>query len=245
MNGLVTTYQKDYVWLNKKTGISREDRSQQPQLTLNVPQCTCRCAIPGKAGKNLLDSQAGDSHEWSRLGPMGSLVDPKLYSVDQGKGIEKLEDSIIYLQKLQENYPYLYEVIEGSSRSEKRRRIERDRLLTTYQVDYCGAGEVPFGVSEFPNALQTEVTPGQKVGTADSGSRKKIRRNSNEVKSSKPRRKADVAADGPETGIPPWRSEYQDVIGKTGLAIMRYKLHQHGASSVGKSRGAKRLKRCP
>lgn len=46
-------------------------------------RCECQCFHPTK--KHLLQPDEVQDQNWSRLGPMGPLLDPKLYPVKVGK----------------------------------------------------------------------------------------------------------------------------------------------------------------
>lgn len=55
---------------------------EQPTL---VKKCECPCFHPKK--QDLIKGD-GDDYGWSRIGPMGALLDPKLYVVKVGRSPE-------------------------------------------------------------------------------------------------------------------------------------------------------------
>jgi hypothetical protein len=100
---------------------------------------TCDCHCPKIEKKTLGEDQSEAA--WSRLGPMGPLLDPKVYPVKVGVSpesqVSRYDQPNVYLQKLKEQYPYLYECLSNAPPDDLISRINRDRLRTTYQVDYC------------------------------------------------------------------------------------------------------------
>lgn len=57
----------------------RIEYESQPSF---VKKCECPCFHPKEEGGIKSD---GDEYDWSRIGPMGALLDPKLYAVKVGK----------------------------------------------------------------------------------------------------------------------------------------------------------------
>lgn len=49
----------------------------------------------------------------------------------------------MFLKKLHEKYPFIYECLRTSPPDDLLARINRDRLATTYQIDYCKQREYP------------------------------------------------------------------------------------------------------
>lgn len=72
MDQFITTYQKDYTWPSTRIkyppSLLREDGS-------------CRCSSSREL--NVVDL-CGDQQDWSRVGPMGRLLDPKLFPAKTG-----------------------------------------------------------------------------------------------------------------------------------------------------------------
>jgi hypothetical protein len=130
-----TTYRKDYVWpYIRAYGIK-----VTPVLPEAGDHVTCDCHCPKIEKKTLGEDQSEAA--WSRLGPMGPLLDPKVYPVKVGVSpesqVSRYDQPNVYLQKLKEQYPYLYECLSNAPPDDLISRINRDRLRTTYQVDYC------------------------------------------------------------------------------------------------------------
>lgn len=78
---------------------------------------------------------------WSRLGPTGPLLDSKLYPVKVGASpeshISRFNQPNVYLEKLKEKYPFIYECLNTAPPDDLISRINRDRLRTSYQIDFC------------------------------------------------------------------------------------------------------------
>lgn len=70
-----------------------------------------KASAPGQAGKDECKEQ-----QWSRLGPMGPLLDAKLFPVKVGASPQtessKIDQPNAFLAKLNEKYPQLYEVLK-------------------------------------------------------------------------------------------------------------------------------------
>lgn len=69
LNQYTSTYQKDYTWPHV-SGVRR------PPTVKHAP---CTCIDSRQVFQKLLDLSE-KSFDWSRMGPMGRLLDPKLYS---------------------------------------------------------------------------------------------------------------------------------------------------------------------
>jgi hypothetical protein len=70
MNHYVSVYQKDYTW-PYPTRICYTE----PVMPTTIKSCTCN---DSQALKALLDKNA-EAVQWSRMDPLGRLLDPKLY----------------------------------------------------------------------------------------------------------------------------------------------------------------------
>ncbi|XP_030761314.1 uncharacterized protein LOC115886356 isoform X3 [Sitophilus oryzae] len=146
MDQFVTTYRKDYLWPYVKTlGIRPHPETHQFQQSQSIP---CECHNIGEPHtdqnqqqRNLLAPVAYEEEAWSRLGPMGPLLDPKIYpakvSAAPESQIGRFNQPNVFLQKLQEKYPFIYECLRTAPPDDLLARINRDRLRTTYQVDFC------------------------------------------------------------------------------------------------------------
>ena len=85
MDQYLSTYRKDYLWPYVKTYPLRSG----PTYATDVPPRQVPCMCGTEAGGNIPPKEyvgpaEGGSYEWSRLGPMGPLLDPKLYPAKVG-----------------------------------------------------------------------------------------------------------------------------------------------------------------
>ncbi|KAI4492082.1 hypothetical protein M0802_010090 [Mischocyttarus mexicanus] len=120
---------KDYTWPYpiKQKDTLPTDKDE----IIRIGPCTC-----GMDPKDLqVPRMYGEKYDWSRVGPMGPLLDPKLYPAKTGPSPETEETRIgqpdVYLKKLEEKYPYLYGVIQGGPSRETIMEVEKDRMMTT------------------------------------------------------------------------------------------------------------------
>lgn len=76
---------------------------------------------------------------------MGPLLDSKTYPVKVGVSpeseVSQFNQPNVYLEKLKEKYPFIYECLKTAPPDDLISRINRDRLRSTYQVDYCNMGK--------------------------------------------------------------------------------------------------------
>ncbi|XP_048521672.1 uncharacterized protein LOC109533751 isoform X2 [Dendroctonus ponderosae] len=172
MDQFVTTYRKDYLWPYVKTlGVRPQpDRLYQPQYNdPNRPNYPCEChAIGDPQATNqqlcsLLGPQAYEEESWSRVGPMGPLLDPKIYPAKVSSApetqISRFNQPNVFLAKLQEKYPFIYECLRTAPPDDLLARINRDRLRSTYQVDFCKM-KMPSGTRlEMIIYAQNDVSP--------------------------------------------------------------------------------------
>ncbi|KAG5885849.1 hypothetical protein JTB14_035869 [Gonioctena quinquepunctata] len=151
MGQFVTTYRKDYLWPYVKTlGLRPEpDHIYTPKYR-DEHYCPCHCLPekhPTSEQRTILGPEALSGEQWSRLGPMGPLMDPKLFpakvSASPESEISRYNQPNAFLLKLQEKYPFIYECLRTAPPDDLISRINKDRLSTTYQVDYCNKREYP------------------------------------------------------------------------------------------------------
>ncbi|XP_003691441.1 uncharacterized protein LOC100865725 [Apis florea] len=217
MDQYLTTYKKDYPW--PATRIKRK-----PTELVEYGACKCR-DLPREI-KPL--THCGDDYDWSRTGPMGRLLDPKLYPAKTGPhpetDITKFDQPSVFMRKLEEKYPNLYGILQTTPIDEVIRRVDEDRLKTTYQLDYSERAarmmdEAAMGPCVLPKKEEKDIdcrpsTRRPKIKTADAVEKVK-----------------KAIEDEQETRLPPWRSEYQETINRLGQMIMKHKIH--GKCSVG------------
>lgn len=72
-NYFISTYQKDYTW----PYVSSKCRTQPPIKPIIVKDCTCTDSR--QVLEKLCDENLEESVNWSRMGPMGRLLEPKVY----------------------------------------------------------------------------------------------------------------------------------------------------------------------
>ncbi|XP_076253431.1 uncharacterized protein LOC143191875 isoform X3 [Rhynchophorus ferrugineus] len=146
MDQFVTTYRKDYLWPYIKTlGVRPHPEINQYNRENAVP---CECHNIARRENNqhgheqdILGPLAYQEESWSRLGPMGPLLDPKIYPAKVSSApeshVSRFNQPNVFLQKLQEKYPFIYECLRTAPPDDLLARINKDRLSSTYQVDYC------------------------------------------------------------------------------------------------------------
>ncbi|XP_047360332.1 uncharacterized protein LOC124953263 isoform X1 [Vespa velutina] len=229
MDHYLTTYQKDYTW-----PYPMKEKSKLADDIFLIGPCTC-----GIDPKDLkVPKVYGEKYDWSRVGPMGPLLDPKLYPAKTGPSPEtdqtRFGQPDVYLKKLEEKYPDLYGVIQDQPTQETIMEVEKDRMMTTYMTDY-GQGKSLNGSRVKTDDPQVHQ-PTEKIIKYDC--RPKVRpplrkfrsildqNGKNGIYGNRKRSKKSNDVEGSEVRIPPWKSEYQDTISKVGHSIMKYKLHK-------------------
>ncbi|XP_064556898.1 uncharacterized protein LOC135441286 [Drosophila montana] len=155
---MLSTYQHDYVPPNTKryefmSHLKTNDGFGGPK----VVECECveedKVKPPADAVKNC------SGVEWTGIAPMGRLVDPRLIPTELAQDqVEKMafapESDCLKLQPnrflkiLRNIYPDLYERLKLMPKEELGRRLETNRMYTTYQIDYCDVNEYPEGIYE-------------------------------------------------------------------------------------------------
>ncbi|XP_075157041.1 uncharacterized protein LOC142230277 [Haematobia irritans] len=147
---LVTTYQNDFIRPNIERYEFVKDVTQGDG---EKPICQC---IEGQPTENPKDQKVA---EWTGIAPMGRLIDPRIiptkFSPQQIEALKAGEQSDCYreqpnrfLKILRTAYPDLYERLKQMPKDELNRRMERQRMYTTYQIDFCNINEYPEGIYE-------------------------------------------------------------------------------------------------
>ncbi|XP_017770805.1 PREDICTED: uncharacterized protein LOC108558408 [Nicrophorus vespilloides] len=143
MDQFVTTYRKDFLWPYVRSFGLKPDNG--PQFGGHGDMCACQCSQEDEQkllGPNVLEQDA-----YQKLGPSAPLMDPKLYPARVGPAPEndtqRFNQPNVFLEKLRMKYPFLYEVLRTTAPDDLISRINRDRLRTTYEVDYCHLNEYP------------------------------------------------------------------------------------------------------
>ncbi|XP_026675128.1 uncharacterized protein LOC108631404 [Ceratina calcarata] len=215
MDQFMTTYKRDFTWpttrIKRMAGVLGEESA-------------CRCREPPRELTPL--TRCGDDYDWSRTGPMGRLLDPKLYPAKTGPHPEseatKHDQPSTYMRKLEEKYPNLYGILQSTPIDEVIKRVDEDRMKTTYQLDYSvKAAEQMEEIATGPCAAYRE----QKA-TIDCRPSTKSKLDKRRLDKEKTKTAKKVTEDeSQETRLPPWRSEYQDNVSRLGSAIMKQKIH--------------------
>ncbi|XP_050299767.1 uncharacterized protein LOC126738454 isoform X3 [Anthonomus grandis grandis] len=174
MDQFVTTYRKDYLWPYVKTlGLRpHPEHLFQPQYRdAHRPDLIpCECHNIGDHNvhqnhqRNLLGPQAYEEEAWSRLGPMGPLLDPKIYPAKVSSApqtqVGRFNQPNVFLAKIQEKYPFIYECLRTAPPDDLLARINRDRLRSTYQVDFCKMKEIPWGTPmQMIRGARNDISP--------------------------------------------------------------------------------------
>ncbi|CAH1281591.1 unnamed protein product [Diabrotica balteata] len=145
MGQFVTTYRKDYLWPYVKTlGLRPEpDHIYSPQYRDQI-YCKCHClpALPATSQqRTLIGPEALQDEEWSRLGPMGPLLEPKVFTAKVSAApeseVSRFNQPNVFMAKIKEKYPFIYECLRTAPPDDLIARINKDRLASSYQVDYC------------------------------------------------------------------------------------------------------------
>ncbi|XP_012135090.1 uncharacterized protein LOC100883577 isoform X2 [Megachile rotundata] len=204
MDQYLTTYKKDFIWPSTRI------RHAQSVLR-ETDSCLCNDT---RSRELKVINLCGDEQDWSRIGPMGRLLDPKLYPAKTGPYPEteatKFDQPDAYMRK-------------STPMEEIIKRVDDDRLRTTYQMDFSETAARY--VDESPAKQCVSVERPDKLDCQPS-TRDRLKRGHSKDQSDrkkKSRRKDDE--DSQETRLPPWRSEYQDGISKVGDAIMKARIH--------------------
>ncbi|KAM7353214.1 uncharacterized protein ACRADG_005395 [Cochliomyia hominivorax] len=260
---LMTTYQYDFIPPNTKRYDFIND--QIPSVKKNEDEC--QCVEENKIDIPQIKQKQCDSVEWTGVAPMGRLIDPRIIPTrlynQQLKDMNHefqtdcfIQEPNRFLKILRTAYPDLYERLKQIPKDELNRRIERDRIYTTYQIDFCNTKEYPEGIyaslQEKDDAsklnaskiLQTQKSCAElranvlemlaKEGTSD-----KQKNHDSCDKAYKPFKItfADSSRFINSGNNSHWRSnvsakktkfsEYMDTINKIGCVIMKNNIHDH------------------
>nr|CAD7410171.1 unnamed protein product [Timema poppensis] len=147
--------------------------------------------------------------------------------------VSKCHKALAYLY---EKYPFLYNTLRSSPKDDLANRLYKDRMRTTYQIDYCKMNEFPSteydnlvraaGVGDTIQDAWTNTLPGcpcRPLMRNNIASRRGIISKTTSPKGISISKMADSGKHKFEAI--PWRSEYQDSISKLGGRIIREGLH--------------------
>ncbi|XP_030381223.1 uncharacterized protein LOC115629053 [Scaptodrosophila lebanonensis] len=159
---LTSTYQHDYVAPNaRRYEFMIGSKGKGPRDAIGIVECQCVDETKIRTPE-IKDCDKGV--EWTGIAPMGRLVDPRLIPAeippDQAAKMAITPDSDCFalqpnrfLKILRTVYPDLYERLKIMPKEELGRRLETNRMYTTYQIDFCNLNEYPEGIYE---SLKTE-----------------------------------------------------------------------------------------
>ncbi|XP_018362301.1 PREDICTED: uncharacterized protein LOC108760707 isoform X2 [Trachymyrmex cornetzi] len=238
INQYVSTYQKDYTW----PYVSSICRIQPPIKPIIIKDCTCTDSRQER--KELLDGKLEKYPDWSRMGPMGRLLEPKIYETKIERApkadITRLDQLTSIC--LKEGYPGLYEALEKSFPKEPITRMDIDLMKTTYQKDYSDPAarmtqrDMALTVLDTNDQclpcsmptkiiIKTDCSPYCRFSSSRYNGNASVGKRDRKQKIGLKREKKCEDIEKRQISLPSWRSEYQDSINKIGHAIMKVKLH--------------------
>lgn len=148
----LTTYQHDFIKPNnKRYDFLKENRTNSRE---NL-ECICDSVTTTEKDQNTTAKHG--TVEWTGIAPMGRLIDPRIiptkFAPDQVQAIANDQQDDCnkqqpnrFLKILRTVYPDLYERLQNMPKDELNRRLEENRLYTTYQIDFCNIQEYPEGI---------------------------------------------------------------------------------------------------
>lgn len=146
---LISTYRHDYT----------------PPLSIKVEigsaaahnPCDC-CAAKTKPPNVLQQADdcciapTSENAEWTGIAPMGALIKPRIIPVSEVEDDDRLIDACStdkpnrFLANVHNANPGLYESLKLLNNDDLLKRLDANRLMTTYQVDYCRMKEYSEGL---------------------------------------------------------------------------------------------------
>ncbi|EDW54068.1 uncharacterized protein LOC6613169 [Drosophila sechellia] len=263
---MLSTYQHDYVPPNaKRYEFLTRPRGADDHSGPQVKECECvdesKIVIPPNASKDC------GGVEWTGIAPMGKLVDPRIIPTQLTQDqVDKMAFSAEtdcfklqpnrFLKILRTVYPDLYERLKVMPKEELSRRLETNRMNTTYQIDYCDMNEYPEGIyeslktedesknasklmsergpcnefrSNVMNELEREASAGYEISSDECQKNYKPFKTSFSDSSQTIESGSNSHWNSAPTTYRkvPTFSEYMDSISRNGCVIMRNKLHDH------------------
>lgn len=164
---LVTTYQKDFVApkTQRYKFLEKTDaaNTSPDKKIATTKQCEC---LPDelKAKQKAMGPCGNTNMEWSGIAPMGRLIEPRILPTKLApQQVEAMREEDTqdcfkeqpnrFLKILRTAYPDLYERLKQMPKDELSRRMDRNRMFTSYQIDFGNVNEYPEGIYE---SLQEE-----------------------------------------------------------------------------------------
>lgn len=241
---MTTTYRHDY----KPPKTNRYRFKEENKMD---PACLCPIVEVPK------DVAAGcPQPEWTGVAPMGKLVEPRLiptkldYSSHEEVKLANCQDDQPnrFLKTMKECYPDLYDRLLALPQEDLRKTVKGNRLLSTYQIDFCKLKEfdeglyktavdkddqnkhlltLTSGCESFRNKIASEVKKQRDISNLEC------------VRAYRPKKFSftDSANFNTEPETSHWSapsfgktytfSEYMDGVSKTGCVILQNKIHDH------------------
>ncbi|XP_061402048.1 uncharacterized protein LOC133337854 [Musca vetustissima] len=255
---LTTTYKHDFIQPKNKRYDFVKENVNKSQVN---SECNCENITSVDKEQSINDSHG--TVEWTGIAPMGRLIDPRIIptkiSPDQADAIANARENDCnkiqpnrFLKILRTVYPDLYERLQQMPQDELNRRMEQQRMYTTYQIDFCNVNEYPEGIyKSLKEEDETSKLNASKLLKKDEPCNE-FRRNVMEelnkqggnfdpcIKAYKPFKIsfADSNRFINSGNNSHWRSgevfkknanftEYMDTINKIGCVIMKNNLHDH------------------
>ncbi|XP_024885559.1 uncharacterized protein LOC112463382 [Temnothorax curvispinosus] len=239
----ISTYQKDYTW----PYVPSICRTQPPTKIKPIVVKGCTCIDSRRVrNKEGWDGNLEECLNWSQIGPMGRLLEPKIYpkidQVPEADSIVTRFDPQLPSICLKEEYPdlYGYTALKDSLPKEPITRVDADRMKTTYQADYSDPAAARMTQRDMAmtvidtNARGQCRMPIKIIIEADcpphcylpSSICTSVWKRDHKRKNGSRREKKCDDVERRQMSLPSWKSEYQDSISKIGHAIMRAKLHR-------------------
>ncbi|XP_063991809.1 uncharacterized protein LOC135170179 [Diachasmimorpha longicaudata] len=145
---ITTTYSNDYEWPHVKNfPIPPQTFQMTQQLPQNNEEFICNEPLHENQVRHEWKSTSqSDGYEWSRLGPMRLLLEPKLYAVNTALDVNP--DKPIQCNSIK-NWTKTFEELSSPREPsmpgyDTLRIIHENRLKSTYQVDYDHLVEYPY-----------------------------------------------------------------------------------------------------
>lgn len=241
---MTTTYRHDYK-------PPKTNRYRFLEKNTMEPPCSC----PKEDFQKLSTSECPQP-EWTGVAPMGKLVAPRLIPTKldyTSKEEVKLancqeEQPNRFLKSLKECYPDLYERLLALPQEDLRKNIHSNRLMSTYQIDFCKLREfdeglyktavdkddknkhlltLTSGCETFRNRIASEVKKQRDISNLECvrAYRPKKFNFSDSAKFNSVAETSHWSA--PNLGKTYTFSEYMDGVSKTGCVILQNDIHVH------------------
>lgn len=174
---LITTYRHDYIdprqmLLNYKlTNAANQSNMQQSKNECNcVPEDDTTARLAARLNEQCGATAADEGKsEWTGIAPMGLLIKARVIPADDQDQTENMDDCFVtkpnrYLQNLPNANPSLFEDLRQMNRDDLSKILDKDRLKTTYQIDYGGVAEYRMGTYGDNEMTEDQIRSGLQSG---------------------------------------------------------------------------------